>query len=287
MKTIVRMKGGLGNQLFQYAAGLYFSGLDPNKIFMDLSYYEKDSRHGGFLLDRLFLPEFMNLVGKNELISAPVLNLDSFPTAFVDKKSVHKDLIVLSGYFQNLNYVSQSIDLIRKLLLPSAYSQALNSVMSNNLFLGNKTSEGQVTIGVHLRRGDYSDPETLKVHGTVKISSISKLLSDLKAHYHQKNITTKVIVFSDSKDNFKFCANSLYFPASSTDKFIGLYEEFVAIGQCDYVVCSNSSFSLWASMLFNHSKQVFLPSKWMKTGDINPIMFLESSLFKLYNADLD
>lgn len=48
---VVNIKGGLGNQLFQYNFAKYLQKkYSQEKIVFNTSYYKKDSIHGGYML---------------------------------------------------------------------------------------------------------------------------------------------------------------------------------------------------------------------------------------------
>ena len=53
---IVRIMGGLGNQMFQYAAGKRLSMSHNTELKLDLRYFKK-SRHRRYLLDHFSVPD--------------------------------------------------------------------------------------------------------------------------------------------------------------------------------------------------------------------------------------
>jgi hypothetical protein len=60
-KVLVRLKGGIGNQLFQYGFALQLANGEPRNVLCLLDYFKLDAKHGGFALPQLLGPEVMGV----------------------------------------------------------------------------------------------------------------------------------------------------------------------------------------------------------------------------------
>lgn len=56
---VAKLVGGLGNQMFQYAAARSLSHRLGCSLYLDASEYEVNSMHQGFELDRIFEGHFV------------------------------------------------------------------------------------------------------------------------------------------------------------------------------------------------------------------------------------
>jgi hypothetical protein len=51
---ITEIKGGLGNQMFQYAAGRVLAEINKTNLLLDTKIYDNQIMHNGFELTRIF-----------------------------------------------------------------------------------------------------------------------------------------------------------------------------------------------------------------------------------------
>jgi hypothetical protein len=262
--TIIEMKGGLGNQLFQFAAGLRRVKGDFGALFFNVSYYERDARHGGFLLDKIF-PSFKFRITGARGFSQPTgyLNLDQLPD--INPESIFDVSwpLYLSGYFQNYKIVEPSLPILRKMFVENEYMMSAREQLGVPI-LGKR----RPVVGIHLRRGDYLKAENRNVHGITPLSAVSTVLSEELMRYRTYN-EARFIFFSDSKELISNLGFEVYIPASKTANEETDLEEFCAMSCCDTLICSNSSFSYWAGLLSPANARMWLPSIWMKNGGVS------------------
>jgi len=151
--VIVRLKGGLGNQLFQYAAGYALAKRLGCVLKVDASFYPQQSLRTLDLakfnvpLDIATVEECSKfgapLNFRNKLIRKLGLSRVVFPSYFEEKQSFVfeksftdlKGPIYLDGYLQNLDYFDQYRDELAKLFTPNielseAYSSYLSQIQS-------------------------------------------------------------------------------------------------------------------------------------------------------------
>jgi hypothetical protein len=272
--TIVELKGGMGNQLFQFAAGLRRVRGQLSALHFNVSYYDHDAKHGGFVLDRLF-PTFQFKLTKAKKFNVPTayLNFDNLADAYPAEVFDLSCPIYLSGYFQNINLVDPVLPFLRQLFKEITNRVVQSRASDDSDFLatfqqsGNEEIRRKHIIGVHMRRGDYLLEATASEHGIPDVASIVAAL-DREIEAAGGKQKTEVLLFTDSKElSFPFDCK-LFSPFESRNKVHSDIEEFVAMSHCDALVCSNSSFSYWAGLLSTRMKRQYLPSIWMKSGAV-------------------
>ena len=60
-KQVIKIYGGLGNQLFQLSFAIYLKNLVSNKTFLDINEFEYINHHSGFQLSKLLKIDFPRL----------------------------------------------------------------------------------------------------------------------------------------------------------------------------------------------------------------------------------
>lgn len=127
-------------------------------------------------------------------------------------------------------------DYFRELFTP-----AINTDKLKELFL-NKESESQVILGVHIRRTDYINYEKgmYFFDDDVYINYIKQVIALTRED-------TRIILFTDDKnldfDRYKREFRNILLSKNS------IVEDYYLMGQCDYLLSTNSTFTLVASYL--------------------------------------
>jgi hypothetical protein len=266
-KIVVRLAGGLGNQLFQFAAavsvaqrlGLPFSNIRIDTRFL-ASYDAKHKYEIGFVTN--LFPGVQ--VAPQLPFMASMASLFRFAKIF-DKKLSAWELIssvahlnsacaklnpastfILDGYFQHpgILFNEEERKRIRTALI-SAKSSLIDKVKNGFLY-----------IGVHIRRGDYvTSKSAAKVFRNVPIEYYDAALKQLRRDQ-------KVLVFSDDRE----LAASYAAKVGGVDVRqlnLSLQDEFCLLMACDDHIIANSTFSWWAVYLGNNPGGcVIAPKNW-------------------------
>jgi hypothetical protein len=154
----VRISGGLGNQMFQYAAARALAARLGVPLALDLSFFGR-RRHRAYGLDRLPLAPHQRMGTEPGWIwrcqawwqrltgrSAPVYQEPHFhvdPAFFALHAPVH-----LVGHFQSARYFEHLAGAIAQELEPPAADDALSLRLA-------ALAEHTDTCALHVRRGDY------------------------------------------------------------------------------------------------------------------------------------
>lgn len=268
---IMRFRGGLGNQMFQYA--LYRSLITSGKtVKADISPFVYDKKRE-FVLDK-FPNVKMDLLSKSEFdevykkyrkrsFVVKCLNKLLPPTDFyyIEKfegmfhKSIfHKDNKIIDGYFQNEKYFIQNKAMIREeLSFPKVSSKVLARI-SEDLEKENNS------VSIHIRRGDYLELDDL-YGGICTLDYYQKAIE-----YIEKKIETpKYYIVSDDidwvKENLKI-ENATYINREIFDYYEDWYDMYI-MRRCHHNIIANSSFSWWGAWLNEHEDKIVIrPEKW-------------------------
>lgn len=272
MMVVVRVCGGLGNQLFQYATWVSLSKQYGFDYCLDVSHYDTNHDHGGFRLDRLTLGDIptcaTNIGSGFERYSTRLVSRFPLACKYFFKKYIHEgcfDRGVLQsvsfekkyalGYWQSAEYFTQYHAVLKELIKPV-------SISSSSLELSRNMGSDVHSLSIHIRRGDYVANEAACVtHGVCSVSyyknAVSKVLSIATV--------ATVYVFSDDIEWVKFqladvlsLFNEVIFVSGNTQE-----EDLWLMSQAKHHIIANSSFSWWGAWLAKHDQQmVIAPTPW-------------------------
>jgi len=267
--VIVRVIGGLGNQMFQYvyAYALSKKGYD---VKLDLSSFDNYDLHGGYQLNHYNLKLesatkndlsiFSKLSKKQKIFSFfnPKLpkNVKEHGLNFKTRLLEVKDNSYIKGYFQSEKYFVGIKSEILETFSLSNYSKY-------TLEMEKQINESKNSISLHIRRGDYvSNKQANEVHGTCDLNYYYKAISYLKDKFNFEQI----FVFSDDikwcENNLKIDGIKLIFVKSIENKLLP-HEDIFLMSQCKHNIIANSSFSWWGAWLNNYPEKIVIaPKRW-------------------------
>ena len=273
---ITKIKGGLGNQLFQYATGRAVASHHKLPLKLDLTWFETNKLHNGYRLDQLAIQaeiatenEIIKLKGENNILFSALRKVGLFKkkSYFKEKRSSNFDggvfknkFLYLNGYWQNELYFSN----IRESLLGEL--SPINS-MSDLGYAYLESIEQSNSVSLHVRRGDYLN---LKNIGVLGVDYYTKAVD-----YIRQNVENPTFyIFSDDlewcKDSLGFLDNCIYVDRTQTE-----IEDLKLMSFCRHNIIANSSFSWWGAWLNqNPDKIVIAPKGWLlnDTGSSNVIL---------------
>lgn len=257
-KVLVRLKGGIGNQLFQYAFALHMAKGNPQDVICLLDYFRGDPRHGGFALQRLLGPGLPVAESPPTGHNWAYVNADALAGSDLSfLRNCGIDLF-LEGYFQHVWNFLPVIDTLRSMFW-AQFDQALyERKLRSCLDLPTR----EMVLAIHLRRGDYLNPEVREVHGIPAPESMVACLTRIKAANYC------AVVFSDSNAAIDLPCPAVLLSSGETRSLGGDVDELRLMSCCNWIVASNSTFSYWAGMLSHRVQRVFIPDPWMRSGGI-------------------
>jgi hypothetical protein len=284
--VITRLNGGLGNQLFQYAAGRALADRLGAPLKVDLSEFES------YLLRRFELDQFTINAGiaTPEELAGFVINPSRFQRsysrfaislglgfnriAFKERKFGYDDTfekirhpMYLNGYWQSEKYFKSAEGKLRsELCLVDKLGVSSQKILDEIL---------QCTaVSLHIRRGDYiTNPSAASVHGVCSLDYYYSAIRHITTHVQNPYF----FVFSDdpewAKDNLKISQPVWFVEANGPDRGV---EDMWLMKSCKHHIIANSSFSWWAAWLNGRQdKIVIAPRIWfldktINTGDLIP-----------------
>ncbi|MBL7743837.1 MAG: alpha-1,2-fucosyltransferase [Chitinophagaceae bacterium] len=280
---IARLQGGLGNQLFQYAATKALAEkLSVPFKFDAITSLQKDKQRKIALHD--FQASF-ELAAKNEIkkfVFFPSLYRHS-PSFFANfGKHIYRephfhfdqyffrltDPVFLDGFWQSPLYFKDIEDIIRQDFLIK------ENLIKNVKELG-KELENRNSVAVHVRRGDFLTPKASMYHGVMDEGYYEKAITLIK----EKQQEVSVYYFSDDTDWVKRHLQPHYAGFVSPYTLTAI-EDFYLMTRCRHNIIANSSFSWWTAWLNNHpGKMVVAPKKWLAKDQINTGDLIPSNWF--------
>ena len=264
----MRLIGGLGNQMFQYAAARSLAKLNNTNVMLDLSWFNQEfdtstttPRHYEltcFRLDATTEKDRSTTLQKLRLRRAKKYTEPHFHYD-VNFTKLPKNT-VLNGYFQSEKYFSG----IREILLQD-FSWMKEPQGMNKDLLEQITSDAS-SVSVHVRRGDYvSNKNAAKFHGLTGVEYYKAAVKEMTKHVKKPNL----YVFSDDPEwcekNLKFTQTTTYV-SHNTDGS----EDMRLMKNCKHNIIANSSFSWWGAWLNNNpGKIVIAPKQWFSHSESN------------------
>lgn len=268
-KVIVELQGGIGNQLFGWAAGYVLSRRLQCDLFLDRSQLSSRGYQLGHFEFSRELEYVENSSGWLKKLSGKI-KYDVFEEQSHDFDMRFEKIYtptILRGYFQSWKYhVPLESELYSKVANLIEESVQLKSLQNQIEF-----SE---CIAIHVRRGDYKDLQM--VHGIIESSYYRRALEEMFA-IHQKKLP--YVVFSDEPDEAQ-----LVIPGAlayiGPDDIHSPAENMVLMSKCKALIGANSTFSLWAGLIMNPKiKTRIFPKSWftdkmISDKDIVPNLFI-------------
>lgn len=271
--VVVDLQGGLGNQLFQYAAvRAHASPLEP---VLNLRLLRRDTKRrfalGAYPIKAQIvdssalrppgrLRRWAALAGwrtgslRQYPFDAPVYGEEDSCGCYDERVAAQLAPVVLRGYFQSERYFSTIASALRQELTPLCAPSPTCLQIEHAI-----RDAGQVSVSVHVRRGDYaSDPKALAFHGLLGLDYYGPALALLCAQV----AAPQLFVFTDDPG----AATALLPPGLPATMVSGRglsdVDELALMSTCHHHVIANSSFSWWGAWLGAPQGMTIAPRRW-------------------------
>ena len=279
----VRLLGGIGNQMFQYAAAWSLAQRQGSQLLLDIvDFSDFDDRNYDLhvfpnvtesfcsveqhkmLISKSLLAKSLRAIKKSKVYNEPHHHLD--PDFFSLSAPIY-----LNGYFQSESYFIKYADEIR-----NKFKWDENRLSSTTRSYYSKLKQG-MAISVHFRRGDYvNDQKTNDVHGTCDLAYYRNAIAMVTNRFPDSHF----FVFSDDIPWVKSVKVFERLEHTYVDKSEDMHdsEEMFLMSQCEHNIVANSSFSWWGAWLNNNSqKLVIAPKNWFRSTELNTKDVIPSS----------
>ena len=238
---IVILEGGLGNQLFQYFAGLAEAKKNGASVLFNPYRLTRRQSKRKFELLKVFpdvpiLPiPFQRILQHKGLLSFLNNYFPSFIQTDKSSFSIRKNWALRTGYFAGFNWVKNIKD-----LLPKPVQLGQPSASFNHWY---KKIHSEVSVSIHIRRGDYlTMPEFGILNQTYYRDAIELINSRIENAVY--------FIFSDdpewvrSQDLFSDHRFQII-----QDPDLDDLESFLIMANCKHHIIANSTFSWCAAYL--------------------------------------
>lgn len=276
-KISVKLQGGVGNQLFQLAAGLYHAKIYSKELAIDFSLVS-NLRHHGSTVEQINLFSSLDRVGAISVGAEPqgsgILSLNSrrFRIESRLQQSLHRSIVQTShvGFDSRLERL-QNLTLIQGYFQSYYYFDQLISsrILDNSDFLSQKLSEQSLLIAkyidqnnpviLHVRAGDY-----LTLSDSIGVLSHEYFAKVLKIYPWIRD--RKILLFTDDPPYAESVLEGLPIKYKFFMESLNIHPmELISVmsGANDFVI-SNSTFSWWAARLSKQRGQIIAPEQWFK-----------------------
>jgi Glycosyl transferase family 11 len=267
---IINLKGGTGNQLFQYALGRHLALKNNDTLKLSIAGLAQANSIGDiyrpFALSALNTQKEIATAAEVQKLKNPYgliskawrfFNfkvLRRFNIVFNPKVLSWQGDIYLDGFWQSPLYFEAIRDvLLKDLTLTSPFSPEAAEFAAQ---IKNSTA-----VSLHVRRGDYiKNPQVAADFGICSTEYYTRAINKIK----ETVINPTFFVFSDDMDwvrkNLPVGNNAVFVTGTGiTD-----VEEIMLMSLCQHNIIANSSFSWWGAWLNqNSSKIVVAPTPWL------------------------
>jgi hypothetical protein len=268
----VTLRGGLGNQMFQYAAGRSLALRHATGLELDTSELAAAGTPRAYALGAFALPvrvvdgvrsidprvsaplRAAVATHARALLGAPVrIHQKGFELQerfFAAPRRTH-----LVGFWQSEAYFADHADQIRRDFAPAGSLPTEADELVAEV-------DGAGTVAVHVRRGDYAaDPATRAFHGLLAPGYYANAVAEVA----RRAQVARAFVFSDDP---AWCRRHLSLPVEATvvEGDWPDWVDLVLMSRCAHHVIANSSFSWWGAWLGPAGGVVIAPSSWTRGG---------------------
>ena len=229
--NIVKIMGGLGNQLFGYAFAKHLERC--GEVYLDIRWFDSPDNHTDRFPERKFLLDHFTTDFKT---------ISEWPRkSYVDEKFYNPHTGYNNGYFGGYwQKGSFSKDLNLDIRLKDEY-------ITDDMRELARTLESCNTVAVHFRQTDYAQFDNWILDMSYYENAIKKIKELVE--------DPVFVVFADDEEFGKKCEGRFIHGSE--------LEDFYFMQHCKHNIIANSTYSFWAAMLNkNPDKYVIYPEDW-------------------------
>jgi hypothetical protein len=273
---VVKLSGGLGNQLFQYAAGFALADAHNTSLILDTSFLmgrQQRVTHRKFELHKFDIRAKYG----DKLLSPFSHALSPIPRLF--KLSTGWNLVNERGTISHSSFfqIPDNTYLVGHWQSPELFKH-LGHFLLRHIELKNplpdegerylKKIKGSNSIGIHVRRGDYvTSIKANKYHGVLSAEYYKNAINIMRENVRSPHF----FIFSDDinwcKANLALHENEATFLDGGEEN---AWRDLYLMSRCYHHVIANSSFSWWSTWLadqnYGLSRVVCSPKSWYSSN---------------------
>ncbi|MDR3715401.1 MAG: alpha-1,2-fucosyltransferase [Puia sp.] len=278
--VIIKLQGGLGNQMFQYAFAKALAEVNDEELLVDDSFYKQEIGNVDKRTLELGLFPSIKIRYASRWLASSFYQYSRWDNrlrkllGFKKRNLIREENfryhesylktafpVLLDGLFQTERYFCDQRELIHKIFqFPSFSEQDPNRSYLQKI-------ESSNSVSVHVRRGDYVKfAVTQSFHGTCSTAYYRNAIQ----YFRDRIPDCKFFFFSDEpdwvKENLSF--EGINSAIVSLNKGTDSWKDMRLMSCCKHNVVANSSFSWWGAWLNKQEgKEVIVPAQWFRTTD--------------------
>ena len=289
---IVKLKGGLGNQFFQYAVARHIAELRRAVLKIDISFFKTYELHTysiwPFNIQENFASpeEVAALTVQRQGIAERVIRRvlrkpPKLAPTYIREKELFQfdpdilnlpDGVYLDGSWQSEKYFADIEVIIHQEFTVKTPQAGKDKELAEQM-------ASCESVSLHIRRGSYLLPPYNFIHGTCSLDYYFRCVECLTQTVKRPHF----FIFSDepewARDNLKLSYPTTLVDHNGADKD---YEDLRLMSQCKHHIIANSTFSWWGAWLNqNPEKIVLAPRCWFKCDDYDPSDLIPDKWIKL------
>jgi len=279
---VVKVYGGLGNQMFQYAFYLYLKKYN-DEVYLDISDYKVHKHHHGFELDHTFANLKYDILDGRELkrfrvnpntLFRRVFNkmfdiqlvhgheIREHPARMVIEPCTYCEDIYFNGFWANRRYIDE-VEEASQIFVFKYEPEGKNRYLFEKI-------KNSYSVSVHVRRGDF-----LKDGNIADCCNLSYYQRAFD-FFLERDRNSMFVVFSDdiewARENLTFAKNITYVDWNTGENSS---RDMQMMSLCKNNIIANSTFSWWGGRLnANSDKLIIAPKIWSKRKKgMSPIIY--------------
>lgn len=277
---IIRVMGGLGNQMQQYALYEKFKSMGK-EVKLDISWFEDNDMQAHVLARReLELRSFDKLMfetcniserdrlrGKDDLAGRLKRKLlASSNHRFCETQMYHPEIFdmdqaYLEGHWACERYYHDILLLLQdKIHFPKSGNPKNTDVCEEMKQIN--------AVSIHIRRGDYLDPENAGMFGGICTDAY---YSFAEQYIRERVKDARFYLFSDDTEYLKERYKGNEYTIVDWNKGSDSFYDMELMSHCRHNICANSTFSFWGARLNQSQKKIMIrPAKHKNSQEIRP-----------------
>lgn len=269
--------GGLGNQLFQYAAARALAFRNKCELVVDPYWFEHPHRNETprtYELNKFSISvrlgtsreqyQWRRLRGRLGPVFGVLQRVQilrerghEYTPAVLDVKIP----AYMIGYWQSERYFESIRDLLEQELRPA------ERLCRDDLKVIQMIEES-TSVSIHVRRGDYiTNPSAYHYHGLCSLSYYNAAIAALRVRLSKP----RFFVFSDDPEwaiaNIQCDAPTIYVRHNGPSQ---AFRDLTLMAKCQHHIIANSSFSWWGAWLSRRPGIILAPKRWNMAGTNSP-----------------
>lgn len=246
----VEVKGGLGNQLFQYTFSKYCERLSGKASVLQIDFFDyvksvSEATQREFKLSK-FRTDYVSV--KGQLVCSRMIKESEFKG--VERQA---DNTFYSGYWQDKRFFEDNSEEIGKSL------QLKEEYITEDVAAQAVELEKNNTMAIHFRRGDYLTDNNKKIYTSLELNYYKRAIELIKENSCED---IKGYIFTDDTEYVSEIMDEL---GSINLKLMPMredYEDLYLMSCAKHHIIANSSFSWWGAALSERDGLTVAPARW-------------------------